>query len=121
MAHLLYIHTKLIFPDCMLYDPSIFCTSYNSFVQTIKIIKKSVFCSRIHEVDRKVTFFYVLVVQGGVGIAKTGYGLDGPQVRFLAVQDFFFSAASRPTSGPHPAFYPMGTGSSFPGGKAAWA
>jgi hypothetical protein len=31
----------------------------------------------------------------------------------------FFSAAFRPALGPHPASYPMGTGGSFPRGKAA--
>jgi hypothetical protein len=58
-----------------------------------------------------------------VGIAL-GYGLDdrGSRVRFPA-GDGNFSLHHRVQngSGVHPASYPMGTGSSFPGGKAAGA
>jgi hypothetical protein len=37
------------------------------------------------------------------------------------VKNFLFSTLSRPTLGVHPTSYPMGTGGSFPGGKAAGA
>jgi hypothetical protein len=47
-----------------------------------------------------------------VGIA-TGYGLDDQVVGFLHVV--------QTGSGVHPGSYPMGTGSSFPGAKAARA
>jgi hypothetical protein len=58
-----------------------------------------------------------------VGIAL-GYGLDdwGSRVRFLAgVGNFSLHHRVQNGSGAHPASYPMGTGSSFPGGKAAGA
>jgi hypothetical protein len=55
-----------------------------------------------------------------VGIA-TGYGLDargmGAQVPVEA--RFFFHYVVQTGSGTHPASYPMGTGSSFPGDKTA--
>jgi hypothetical protein len=58
-----------------------------------------------------------------VGIAL-GYGLEdrGSRVRFAA-GDGNFSLHHRVQngSGAHPAFYPMGTRGSFPGGKAAGA
>jgi hypothetical protein len=54
-----------------------------------------------------------------------GYGLDdrGSRVRFLGVGgwEFFSSPRVQNGSGAHPAFYPMGTSGSFPGGKAAGA
>jgi hypothetical protein len=55
-----------------------------------------------------------------VGTA-TAYGLDdrGVGVR-VSVGSRIFSSPSRPDRfWAHPAFYPMGTGSSFPGGKVA--
>jgi hypothetical protein len=57
----------------------------------------------------------------GAGIA-TGYGLDGPG-SISAVQDFPLLHSVQTDSGTHPASYPMGTGGSFPGGKAvgAWS
>jgi hypothetical protein len=56
-----------------------------------------------------------------VGIA-TGYGLDdrGSRVLFLAGAGIFSLHHRYQTgSGAHSASYPMGTGVSFPGGKAA--
>jgi hypothetical protein len=58
-----------------------------------------------------------------VGIA-TGYGLDdrGSRVRFPAgAGNFSLHQRVQNGSGTHPASYPMGTGGSFPGGKAARA
>jgi hypothetical protein len=54
-----------------------------------------------------------------VGIA-TGYGLDAPG----SIPDsarFSLPHSVQTGSGIHPASYPMGTGGSFPGGKAAGA
>jgi hypothetical protein len=51
-----------------------------------------------------------------------GYGLDdrGSRVRFPArTGNFSFHHRVQNGSGAHPAFYPMGTRGSFPGGKAA--
>jgi hypothetical protein len=42
-------------------------------------------------------------------------------VRFLAVHDFSVLHVIQARSGAHPAFFPMGTGGSFPRGKAAGA
>jgi hypothetical protein len=58
-----------------------------------------------------------------VGIAL-GYGLDdqGSRVRFPAgAGNISFHHRVQNGSGVHPAFYPMATRGSFPGGKAAWA
>jgi hypothetical protein len=58
-----------------------------------------------------------------VGIA-TGYGPDDPMlgIRFPAgVGNFPLRFRVQPSSGAHPVSYPMGTGISFPGGKAAGA
>jgi hypothetical protein len=52
-----------------------------------------------------------------VGVA-TGWKA---RVRFPAVQDFSFLHSVQTGSGTQPASYPMGTGGSFPGGKAAGA
>jgi hypothetical protein len=54
-----------------------------------------------------------------VGIA-TRYGLGGPG-SIPAVQDFSLLHSVQTGSGAHPASYPMGTGGSFPGGKAVGA
>jgi hypothetical protein len=51
-----------------------------------------------------------------------GYGLDdrGSRVRFPArAGNFSLHHRVQNRSGAHPAFYPMGTRGSFPGGKAA--
>jgi hypothetical protein len=56
-----------------------------------------------------------------VGI-ETGYGLDDLMigVRFPAGEgNFSLRHRVQTGSGAHPASYPMGTGGSFPGGKAA--
>jgi hypothetical protein len=57
-----------------------------------------------------------------VGIA-TGYGLDdrGVGVRVPVGQEFSLHHVLQTGSGARPASYPMGTGDSFPGGKAAGA
>jgi hypothetical protein len=58
-----------------------------------------------------------------VGIAL-GYGLDdrGSTVRFPAeAENFSLHHRVQNGSGAHPASYPMGTGGSLPGGKAAGA
>jgi hypothetical protein len=58
-----------------------------------------------------------------VGIAL-GYGLDdrGSRVRFPAgAGNFSLQHHVQNGSGAHPAYYPMGTGGSFSGGKAAGA
>jgi hypothetical protein len=60
---------------------------------------------------------------GSVGIAP-GYGLDdrGSGVRFSAgTGNFSLHHRVQNDSGAHPASYPMGTGGSFPGGKAVGA
>jgi hypothetical protein len=57
-----------------------------------------------------------------VGIA-TGYGLDdrGVGVRDQLGQNFYLLHAVQTGSGVHPASYPVGTGGSFFGSKAAGA
>jgi hypothetical protein len=58
-----------------------------------------------------------------IGIAL-GYGLDdwGSRIRFLeGAGNFSLHHRVQNGSGAHPASYPMGTGGSFPGGKAARA
>jgi hypothetical protein len=58
-----------------------------------------------------------------VGLAL-GYGLDdlGSRVRFPAeAGNFSVHHRVQNGSGAHPAFYPMGTRGSFPGGKATGA
>jgi hypothetical protein len=58
-----------------------------------------------------------------VGIA-TGYGLDDPMTGFRFPEgagNFSLRHHVQTGSGVHPASYPMGTGSSFTGGKAAGA
>jgi hypothetical protein len=49
------------------------------------------------------------------------YGLDDRAIEVRSptgAEDFSSSACVKTVSGAHPASYPMGTGSSFPGGKA---
>jgi hypothetical protein len=58
------------------------------------------------------------------GYGILGYGLDdrGSRVRFLAgVGNFSLHHRVQNGSGAHPAYYPMSTRGSFPGGKAAGA
>jgi hypothetical protein len=57
----------------------------------------------------------------GRGIRAMGWTA---RVRFPAVQDFYLRHSiqtDQTGSGAHPASYPMGTGGSFPGGKATGA
>jgi hypothetical protein len=72
-----------------------------------------------------ILFFSVLFVShdSSVGIAL-GYGLDdrGSRVRFPAgAGNFSLHHRIQIDSGSHPASYPVGTGVSFLGGKAAGA
>jgi hypothetical protein len=58
-----------------------------------------------------------------VGIA-TGYGLDLRMIRFrfpAGAGNFYFRSHIQTSSGAHPASYPMGSGGSFPVGKAVGA
>jgi hypothetical protein len=55
-----------------------------------------------------------------VGIA-TDYGLDDRGVGVRVGSEFSLLHVVQTGSGAHPASYPMGTGGSFPGGKAAGA
>jgi hypothetical protein len=79
---------------------------------------------------RRATLFYVIYIMKTIGIIKsrdsavgiaTGYGLDDRGVGFrVPVVDRIFSSPRRLDRfwGP-PASYPIGTGGSFPGGKAS--
>jgi hypothetical protein len=58
----------------------------------------------------------------GVGIAQSVQRRARgwmARVRFQAVQDYSVLCSVQTDSGVHPASYPVGTGGSFPGGKAA--
>jgi hypothetical protein len=57
-----------------------------------------------------------------IGIA-TGYGPDdrGVRARVQVGSEFSLLHTVQTGSGAHPTFYPMGTGCSFPEGKAAGA
>jgi hypothetical protein len=57
--------------------------------------------------------------ESSVGIA-TSYGLDSPG-SILGKARFSLLHRVQTDSGAHPAFYLMGTGGDFPGGKAAGA
>jgi hypothetical protein len=57
-------------------------------------------------------------------LIELGYGLDdrGSRIRFPAgAGNFSLHHRVQNGSGAHPAFYPMGTRGSFPGGKAVGA
>jgi hypothetical protein len=83
-------------------------------------------CNKRVKVMRQFSFFSKQLRKSSdssVGIV-TGYGLDdrGPRVRFPAqAGNFSLHCHVQTGSGAHPAPYPMGTGSSFPGDKAAGA
>jgi hypothetical protein len=65
--------------------------------------------------------FFPLIAQSGIAL---GYGLDdrGSRVRFPAgAGNFSLHHRVQNGYGAHPASYPMGTGGSFLGGKAAGA
>jgi hypothetical protein len=53
----------------------------------------------------------------------TGYELDDRRVgvRVPAGSEIFLLHVIQTGSGNHPAFYPMGTGGCFAGGKLGWA
>jgi hypothetical protein len=79
-------------------------------------------------VDKTLGYYkllYYIMVQSrdsSVGIAQ-GYGLDdrGSTVRFPAGAGNFSHHRVQNGAGAGPASYPMGTGGSFPGNKAAGA
>jgi hypothetical protein len=58
--------------------------------------------------------------RGSSGNVVSYYGLDdwAIEVRSPTGADFSSSSCVQTSSGAHPASYPMGTGGSFPGGKA---
>jgi hypothetical protein len=58
--------------------------------------------------------------RGSSGSIVSDYGLDdrAMEVRSPTGADFSSSPCVQTGSGAHPASYPMGTGGSFPGGKA---
>jgi hypothetical protein len=60
------------------------------------------------------------LVRSSSGSIVSDYGLDdwAIEVRSPTVSDFSSSPCVQTGSGAHPASYPMGTGGSFPGGKA---
>jgi hypothetical protein len=56
-----------------------------------------------------------------VGSIVSDYGLDNPAIGVRSpagAKEFSSSLCVQTGSGAHPAFYPMGTGGPFPGGKA---
>jgi hypothetical protein len=58
---------------------------------------------------------------GSSGSIVSDYGLDDRAIEVRSqtgAEDFSSSPCVQTVSGAHPAFYPMGTGGSFPGGKA---
>jgi hypothetical protein len=71
-----------------------------------------------------VKYFYIIVYggsRGSSGSIVSDYGLDdwAIEVRSPTGADFSSSPCVQTGSGAaHPASYPMGTGGSFPGGKA---
>jgi hypothetical protein len=68
-----------------------------------------------------IKFLYLMKSPAGTAL---GYGLDdqGSRVRFPAGPgNFSLHHRVQNGSGAHPAFYPMGSRGSFPGGKAAGA
>jgi hypothetical protein len=59
--------------------------------------------------------------RGGSGSIVSDYGLDDWAIEVrppTETENFSSSPCIQTGSGAHPAFYPMGTGGSFPGGKA---
>jgi hypothetical protein len=52
---------------------------------------------------------------------ERGWTTEGSEFESRQGQDFYLLNVVQTGSGAHPASYPMGTGSSFPGGKAAGA
>jgi hypothetical protein len=72
--------------------------------------------------DNVFTLLYFKGLDISAGIVL-GYGLNGwdSRVLFPAGAGNFFHHRVQTGSGAHPASYPMGTRSSFPGGKATGA
>jgi hypothetical protein len=64
---------------------------------------------------------HVLSAQGSVVGIATGYELETEGLEFESRygQEFSLLQIIQTSSGVHPTSYPMGTGGSFPGGKAA--
>jgi hypothetical protein len=69
-----------------------------------------------------ITFKFLVSQDSVVGIA-TGYGLEdqGVGVRVPIQSKIFLLHVVQTSSGAHLTSYPMSTGGSFPGSKAAWA
>jgi hypothetical protein len=65
-------------------------------------------------------YIYFVGSRGSSGSIVSDYGLDdwAIEVRSPTGADFSSSPCVQTGSGAHPASYPMGTGGSFPGGKA---
>jgi hypothetical protein len=74
------------------------------------------FCTYVVPHFTYTTFGFLQLVTTGVGVAMS-YGL-GVRVRFLAGTRYFSLLSVQTRSGAHLASYPMGTRSSFSGGKA---
>jgi hypothetical protein len=95
-----------------------------------KFLSFIIICCNVHEVisvSLVETYFCEIITfmrsrDSVVGIA-TGYGLDdqGVGVRVPVGQEFSILHVVQTGFGVHPTSYPMGTGGSFPGGKAAGA
>jgi hypothetical protein len=66
------------------------------------------------------TFIFSPMSRGSSGSIVSDYGLDDRAIEVLSPTgtDFSSSPCVHTGSGAHPASYPMGTGGSFPGGKA---
>jgi hypothetical protein len=68
-----------------------------------------------------------IIIIIGVGIAQsvkrqaTGWTAEGSEFESRQGQEFSLLYVVQTGSGAHPAFYPMGTGASFFGGKEAGA
>jgi hypothetical protein len=72
---------------------------------------------KLKDINFLISPFDSGVRDSSVSIA-TGYGLDGwgVGVRVPVGEDFSLLHFFQTSSGAHPAFYPMGTGGSIPGG-----
>jgi hypothetical protein len=94
--------------------------SSTNFLETPSHVRQTFSFKTEKGLENSLLFnFGLLVCYSSVGIAL-GYGLDdrGSMVRFPAwAEDFSPHHRVQNGSGTHPAFYPMGTRSSFHGGK----
>jgi hypothetical protein len=59
----------------------------------------------------------IIIIGLAQSVLRAGYGLEGPG-SIPGKAGLFSSNSVQTGSRFHPAFYPMGTGGSFPGGKA---